>query len=99
MDPDKVGEVATKVAMKISEGRSKVKVLPDLDEVVELAKECTECEWCDRVCPNSIPNDGCCYGMQVKGTFPKCRDFTKMIYVTLVEDVNRNVQEIYQSSQ
>src|SRR5664280_3923476 len=54
LDPDKVGEVATKVALKTSEGRSKVKVLPDLDEIVELAKECTECEWCDRVCPNSI---------------------------------------------
>ena len=55
LDPDLVGEVATKVALQTSKGRSKVKVLPDLDEVVELAKECTECEWCDRVCPNSIP--------------------------------------------
>ncbi len=55
LDPDKVGEVATKVAMKTAEGRSKVKLLPDMDEVVEMAKECTECEWCDRVCPNSIP--------------------------------------------
>jgi acetyl-CoA decarbonylase/synthase complex subunit alpha len=55
LDPDKVGEVATKVALQTSEARSKVKVLPDIEEIVELAKECTECEWCDRVCPNSIP--------------------------------------------
>lgn len=55
LDPDKVGEVATKVAMKTSGTRQKGKNLPDLDEIVDLAKECTECEWCDRVCPNSIP--------------------------------------------
>ena len=55
LDPDKVGEVATKVAMKTASGRDNLKILPDLDEVVELAKTCTECEWCDRVCPNSIP--------------------------------------------
>lgn len=55
LNPDKVGEVATKVAMKTSGTRQKGKILPDLDEIVELARECTECEWCDRVCPNSIP--------------------------------------------
>lgn len=55
LDPDKVGEVSAKVAMKTSGTRQKGKVLPDLDEIVELSKECTECEWCDRVCPNSIP--------------------------------------------
>jgi acetyl-CoA decarbonylase/synthase complex subunit alpha len=30
-------------------------MLPDLDEITEMAKECTECGWCVRVCPNSQP--------------------------------------------
>ena len=55
LDPDKVGEVAVKVARKISGERENLKMLPDLEEIVEYAKECTECGWCDRVCPNSLP--------------------------------------------
>lgn len=55
LDPDKVGEVATKVAMKISDERKDLKILPNLDEIQEMAKECTECGWCVRVCPNSKP--------------------------------------------
>lgn len=53
LDPDKVGEVATRVAMIIAEGREALKILPDLDEITKMAKECTECGWCVRVCPNS----------------------------------------------
>ena len=53
LDPDKVGEVATRVAMNIAEDRGNLKILPDLDEITEMAKECTECGWCDRACPNS----------------------------------------------
>ena len=55
LDPVKVGEVAVKVARKLSGERENLKMLPDMDEVVEYAKECTECGWCDRVCPNSLP--------------------------------------------
>lgn len=53
LDPDKVGEVATRVAMDIAKDREALKMLPDLDEITEMAKECTECGWCVRVCPNS----------------------------------------------
>jgi acetyl-CoA decarbonylase/synthase complex subunit alpha len=55
LDPEKVGEVATRVAMKIANERENLKILPDLDEIQEMAKECTECGWCVRVCPNSKP--------------------------------------------
>ena len=55
LDPAKVGEVAVKSARKLSGERENLKMLPDMEEVVEYAKECTECGWCDRVCPNSLP--------------------------------------------
>jgi len=55
LDSDKVGEVATRVAMQIAKDREALKLLPDLDEITEMAKECTECGWCQRVCPNSQP--------------------------------------------
>ena len=55
LDPDKVGEVATKVAMQIADDRGMLKLMPDMDEIQEMAKECTECGWCTRVCPNSVP--------------------------------------------
>lgn len=55
LDPDKVGEVATRVAMQIAKDREVLKLLPDLDEITGMAKECTECGWCVRVCPNSQP--------------------------------------------
>jgi anaerobic carbon-monoxide dehydrogenase, CODH/ACS complex subunit alpha len=55
LDPDKVGEVATRVAMQISKDREVLKKLPDLKEIEEMAKKCTECGWCVRVCPNSQP--------------------------------------------
>lgn len=55
LDGEKVGEVATRVAIKIADERGNLKILPDLDEIQEMAKECTECGWCVRVCPNSKP--------------------------------------------
>jgi len=55
LDPDKVGEVATKVAMQIAADRDMLKLLPDMDEIQKVAHECTECGWCTRVCPNGIP--------------------------------------------
>lgn len=52
-DPDKVGEVSVKVAMQNVKERKNLKLLPNLDEIKEMAKTCTECGWCNRVCPNS----------------------------------------------
>jgi acetyl-CoA decarbonylase/synthase complex subunit alpha len=55
LDPEKVGEVAVKTAMKLAPIRKSLKKLPDIDEIIELASECTDCGWCQRVCPNSLP--------------------------------------------
>lgn len=55
LDPDKVGEVAVKVAKKLAPQREKLKLLPELDEIQEMAAKCTECGWCNRVCPNGKP--------------------------------------------
>ena len=55
LDPEKVGEVSVKVAKILAPEREKLKLLPELDEVQKLALECTECGWCNRVCPNNKP--------------------------------------------
>ena len=55
LDPDKVGEVAVKAALKIAPLRKKFKVLPDLSDVIEGAKKCRQCKECMRACPNNLP--------------------------------------------
>ncbi|MFB2623320.1 CO dehydrogenase/acetyl-CoA synthase complex subunit alpha [Methanothermobacter marburgensis] len=55
LDPEKVGEVAVKTAMKLAPMRKSLKKLPEVDEIIEMASECTDCGWCQRVCPNSLP--------------------------------------------
>jgi len=54
LDPEKVGEVATKVAFKVAPLRKKFKALPDVDEVIQFAKECTQCNACLRACPEEL---------------------------------------------
>jgi len=54
LDPEKVGEVATKLAIPLSKERANLKILPDMDEIQKEASKCNKCEWCVRVCPNSI---------------------------------------------
>jgi acetyl-CoA decarbonylase/synthase complex subunit alpha len=51
LDPEKVGEVATKVAMKVAPLRKKFKVLPEVEEVIREAKGCNQCNSCRRACP------------------------------------------------
>lgn len=55
LDPEKVGEVATKLSLSLSKSRKSLKTLPDMDEIQEEASNCTQCEWCVRVCPNNLP--------------------------------------------
>ncbi|MGC9517531.1 MAG: CO dehydrogenase/acetyl-CoA synthase complex subunit alpha [Methanomicrobiales archaeon] len=72
-DPDKVGEVSVKVAMQNSKERANLKKLPDIDEIKEMAETCTECGWCNRVCPNSHDMMGAVVAAG-KGDFSKFLD-------------------------
>ena len=54
-DPEKVGEVAVKTAIKLAPLRSEYKALPKLEELVEWAKKCRKCRECERACPNGLP--------------------------------------------
>ena len=49
-DPEKAAEVAAKVAMKIAPQKRKEWITEE--EATELAKKCTNCGMCERVCPN-----------------------------------------------
>jgi acetyl-CoA decarbonylase/synthase complex subunit alpha len=55
LDPEKVGKLATNLAMELSQKRAGYKCLPDMNEIQEEASKCTQCQWCVRVCPNNIP--------------------------------------------
>ncbi len=52
LDPEKVGEVAVRTAMKIAPKRKKYGTLPKIEELIEAAKKCTKCNECRRACPN-----------------------------------------------
>jgi acetyl-CoA decarbonylase/synthase complex subunit alpha len=54
LDPEKVGEVAVKVAQRIFPLREKFKVIPPEEEIIELAKRCTKCGECEQVCINDL---------------------------------------------
>lgn len=55
LDPEKVGEVAVKAALKIAPRRAKFKAIPSMEEVVSQAKRCRKCRECERACPNNLP--------------------------------------------
>ena len=54
LDPEKVGEVAVKVALKVAPLRKKFKAIPEVDEVLRKAKECRQCGDCRRACPQDL---------------------------------------------
>ena len=54
LDPEKVGEVAVKVAKQIAPIRKKMNVLPSLEEIKALAKTCRQCNMCQRSCPQDL---------------------------------------------
>ncbi|ENN96278.1 acetyl-CoA decarbonylase/synthase complex subunit alpha [Methanocaldococcus villosus KIN24-T80] len=49
-DMEKLAEVAVELAKIVAKNRKK-DILPTVKEIVELAKQCTECGWCNRNCP------------------------------------------------
>jgi len=54
LDPEKVGEVAVKTAVKIAPIRKKLNALPTLEQVKEIAKTCRQCNLCQRSCPQDL---------------------------------------------
>ncbi|MEM2108570.1 MAG: 4Fe-4S dicluster domain-containing protein, partial [Candidatus Bathyarchaeia archaeon] len=54
LDPEKVGEVAVKVAQKIAPIRKKLRNMPNIDEIKALAKTCRQCNLCQRSCPQDL---------------------------------------------
>ncbi len=55
LDPDKIGEVAVETVMYVAPKRKKFKVIPQVEEIIAAAQECTECNECMRACPNNQP--------------------------------------------
>ena len=54
LDPEKVGEVAVRVAQKVMPMRKKMSSLPSEEEIVKLAKTCRHCNLCQRSCPQDL---------------------------------------------
>jgi acetyl-CoA decarbonylase/synthase complex subunit alpha len=54
LDPEKVGEVAVRVAQQIAPIRKKFKNLPELHELIAQAKTCRQCNVCQRSCPQDL---------------------------------------------
>ncbi|MDH5769733.1 MAG: CO dehydrogenase/acetyl-CoA synthase complex subunit alpha [Candidatus Bathyarchaeota archaeon] len=54
LDSAKVGEVAVETALKVAPKRKKIRVIPEVNEIVELSKTCTKCNDCRRACPNDL---------------------------------------------
>jgi len=55
LDPDKVGEVAVETVMAVAPQRKKLKIIPEIEEIIAAAQECTQCNECMRACPNNMP--------------------------------------------
>jgi len=51
LDPEKVGEVAVRVAQQVAPIRKRKNVLPSIEEIQQIAKTCTQCKSCQRNCP------------------------------------------------
>ena len=54
LDPDKVGEIAVRVARAVAPERKKSGAVLGIKEITELAKTCTQCKLCRRACPNDF---------------------------------------------
>ncbi len=55
LDPDKVGEVAVETVMSVAPKRKRFKTIPEVEEIIAAAQECTGCNECTRACPNNQP--------------------------------------------
>ncbi len=55
LDSNKVGEVAVETVLSIAPKRKKLKIIPEIEEIVQSAQKCTGCNECMRACPNNQP--------------------------------------------
>ncbi|UCG37597.1 MAG: CO dehydrogenase/acetyl-CoA synthase complex subunit epsilon [Candidatus Bathyarchaeota archaeon] len=55
LDTDKVGEIAVETVIAVAPKRNKLKIIPEVEEIVSAAAECTSCNECVRACPNNQP--------------------------------------------
>ncbi|MFX1487073.1 MAG: CO dehydrogenase/acetyl-CoA synthase complex subunit alpha [Promethearchaeota archaeon] len=53
LDPEKAGEVAVKTVFEVAPKRTKFKILPSREEMIEGAATCIQCDDCVRACPDS----------------------------------------------
>jgi len=54
LDPEKVGEVVARTAVKVAPNRKKFKVIPNIEDVISGAKTCKKCNDCRRACPQDL---------------------------------------------
>ncbi|MFA5332355.1 MAG: CO dehydrogenase/acetyl-CoA synthase complex subunit alpha [Methanoregula sp.] len=54
LDPDKVGEVAVRVALAVAPQRKKTGFSQSAEAIRSYAKTCTQCRLCRRACPNDL---------------------------------------------
>lgn len=54
LDPEKVGEVAARTAVKVAPNRKKFKAIPNVEDIIESAKTCKKCNDCRRACPQDL---------------------------------------------
>ncbi|MHA1791954.1 MAG: CO dehydrogenase/acetyl-CoA synthase complex subunit alpha [Promethearchaeota archaeon] len=73
LDPAKAGRVAVEVALRIHDKRSDVGVIPNANEMMEMASKCTFCQNCSRACPNDLPLAEMVQAA-AKGDFSKARE-------------------------
>jgi acetyl-CoA decarbonylase/synthase complex subunit alpha len=55
LDTDKVGEVAVETVLSVAPKRKKFKIIPEIEQIIEAAQECSQCNECMRACPNNQP--------------------------------------------
>ena len=55
LDTEKLGEVAVETVMAVAPKRQKANNIPQIQDVVAAAQECTVCNECIRACPNTQP--------------------------------------------